>query len=198
MAQAQIIKMIWRLDFQVSYAYLDKRGSALNAMTNTVPNFWDTIGDGSVHLSYVGTTTKPGVARCISAEPSSLNGDLEWRAGTALDRFLNDESFRGTDKIIRELVRVFDVRTVARAGLRMFCLSRYADGRRGRERMLALLDKGLETTASAALGPISDVGFVLEGTTPDKIGYKVTFGPYDEKNVLMSLRVKPSAEDLKL
>ena len=61
MAQAQIIKLIWRLDFAISYAYLDKRGSALNAMTNTVPNFWDTVGDGTVHLSYVGATTKPGL-----------------------------------------------------------------------------------------------------------------------------------------
>ena len=64
--------------------------------------------------------------------------------------------------------------------------------------MLSLLDKGLQTTATSTMGPISDIGLVLEGVTPDKIGYKVLFGPYDEKNVLMSLRIRPSADDLKI
>jgi tetratricopeptide (TPR) repeat protein len=72
MAQPQIIKLIWRLDFDVSYAYLDKRGSALNAMSNTVPNFWDTVGDGTVHSSYVGTATKSGALGNIGFAHMSL------------------------------------------------------------------------------------------------------------------------------
>jgi len=198
MAHAQIIKVIWRLDFNVSYTYLDKRGSALNALSNTVPNFWEIVGDGTVHLSYVGSTTKNDINRTISLEPTSLNGDIEWLAGTALDRFLSDESFRGIDRIVRELLKVCEIRSLGRAGLRLFCVSRFADGKRERERTLVLLDKNIKTVANESLGPINDVGFILEGNTADRIGYKVTFGPFDQKNVLMSLRAKPSADNLKL
>ncbi len=86
-------------------------------MQCTVPRFWDSVGDGALHSSYVGTAAKSGTARFISVEPNSLNGDLEWHTGTAWERFLADESFRGIDKVVRELTRVCEIKTLARAGL---------------------------------------------------------------------------------
>ena len=195
---AQIIRMIWRLDYEVSYAYLDKRGAALNAMSNTVEKFWESLGDGTVHSSYVGNTTKEGSSRFISLEPNSLNGDIEWTAGTELKSVLRDPSFRGTNSVVNELLKVCDIRSVVRAGLRLFCISKFADGKRGRDRIITQLDDHVRSLASASLGPIDDVGFILEGTTADNIGYRANFGPYAEKNVLMSLRNKPNSDNLKV
>jgi hypothetical protein len=50
---AQIVKLIWRLDYGVSYAYIDKRGAALNILSNTVEKFWDVVGDGQIPMSFV-------------------------------------------------------------------------------------------------------------------------------------------------
>jgi hypothetical protein len=112
----QATKLIWRLDFNVSYVYLDKRGTALNAMQNTVKDFWDVVADGTVHSSYTGTTTREDYFRGISVEPNSLNGELEWTSGLDLSRVLKDESFRGTDKVLREVLKVFDIKSVGRSG----------------------------------------------------------------------------------
>ena len=90
---AQIIRMFWRLDFGVSYPYLNKRGSALNAMTNTVTDFWEVVADGTIHSSYVGSTKDSHLYRNISVEPNSLNGDLQWVSGIDLSNVFKDEVF---------------------------------------------------------------------------------------------------------
>lgn len=130
----KIVRLIWRLDFVVSYAYLDQRGTALDAMSNTIENFWEVLADGTVHSSFVGSTTKEGSFRNISVEPNSLNGELEWTSGIDLSRVLRDEAFRGSDKIVRELLKTFALKSVLRAGLRVFCVSSVEDpqGHRGR------------------------------------------------------------------
>jgi hypothetical protein len=97
---AQIVRLVWRLDYEVSYSYLDNRGAALKALKDTIEKFWKVVGDGTVNLSFAGTTDEDGVFRRISLEPTSLNGGIEWRSGTALEGVLRDESFRGTDKVV--------------------------------------------------------------------------------------------------
>jgi hypothetical protein len=59
---------------------------------------------------------------------------------------------------------------------------------------LALIDDGLRTKIGSSLGPISDVGVVLEGTTPDKVNYRLVHGPYDKKNVEQTLEKKPTED----
>jgi hypothetical protein len=195
---AQIIKLLWRLDYGVSYAYLDRRGTALDALANTASNFWDTMADGAVHASYVGMTSRDGKSRMISLEPNSLNGHIEWSSGTGLASVFRDDSFRTIDRIVRELARICEIKTVARLGMRFFCIGEYSDGRKGRERTIGQVDDHLKSSAVTALGPIDDVAFIFEGTTADKVNYRAVFGPYAEKNVIQSLQSKPSEEDFKI
>jgi hypothetical protein len=195
---ARVIRLLWRLDYTASYVYLDKRGAALNALTNTVPNFWDTVADGTIHASYLGTSTKDNVFRFISLEPNSLNGEMQWSSGTDMKSVLQEGPFRSTNNVVREILKVCDIRVLARAGIRFFCVSKFADGNRNRERTFNQLDSGMRTLAASSLGSIEDIGIILEGKAQDGIGYRVTFGPFAEKNATMNLLQKPpNPDDLK-
>src|SRR4051812_16010257 len=50
---ARVIRLLWRLDFDVSYPYLDKRGSALQILNGTVEDFWTTVAPGTLPLSFI-------------------------------------------------------------------------------------------------------------------------------------------------
>src|SRR3972149_6273359 len=123
---AQVIKIIWRLDYETSFAYLDKRGSALSVLGKTEPNFWDSIGDGSANLSFAARARRERRHRTFSLEPTSMNGAVEWPSGTDLSRALQDDSFRGVDKIIRDLIKISEVKVMQRAGIRLFCVEKFA------------------------------------------------------------------------
>jgi hypothetical protein len=190
---AQIVKLIWRLDYPVSYAYLDSRGTALNILSNTVENFWDVLGDGQANMSFLARTNKDDRFRTLSIEPTIISGAIEWGSGIELDRALQDASFRGVDRIVRELLKLFEVKALLRAGVRVMCTEKFADGRRpSRERFLNLIDGELRKKAEVAVGPIQDLGIIFEGQSIDHVSYRATFGPYDKKNVEQILEKKPS------
>lgn len=192
---AKIIKLIWRLDYKVSYAYIDARGTALRAISESVDRFWEVVGDGVLQMSFAARHADEETLRTLSLETTSMNGSLEWRCGIDLARALSSEQFRGIDRITKEMLKVCQIRSVVRAGVRIFALERYADGRKDAlKRTLALIDNGLRTKIGSSLGPISDVGVVLEGTTPDKVNYRVVHGPYDKKNVEQTLEKKPTED----
>jgi hypothetical protein len=193
---AQIIKLIWRLDYPISYAYLDKRGAALNILTNTVEKFWDVIGDGQVNMSFVARTDKDDCFRTFSLETNNINGSIEWRTGIDLNRALQDASFRAVDRIVREHLKLFEIKALARAGVRVMCTEKFADGRRhSHERFLNLIDGELRKKTEAGVGPIQDAGITFEGETTDHFYYRATFGPYEKKNVELMLEKKPTAAE---
>src|ERR1700720_2390624 len=114
---AQIVRLLWRLDYAASYAYLDKRGSALRAITETVKDFWSNVGFAQIPASFAGNYADPRVFRTISLELNSLNGSIEWSSGIDADQVLSDDAFRGTDKIVRELLRLCEIKAMTRAGV---------------------------------------------------------------------------------
>jgi hypothetical protein len=196
---AKIIKLIWRLDYPVSYAYIDGRGRALKAISETVADFWDKSGDGALHMSFAARHTTEDTLRTLSLDPTCLNGTFEWRCGTELSSVLRSEQFRAVDRIARELLKTAEIRKVVRAGVRFFCLERYADGRgNAYDRTLSLLHEPLRTNAGATLGPITDLAITLEGTAEDKVSYRAVHGPYERKNVDLVLEAKPTEDQYKL
>ncbi len=103
---ARVIKLIWRLDYQVSYAYLDKRGTAFQLLMETVKDFWQSGGEGTVQASFAAQHSETAGFRNLSLEPTCMNGTIEWSAGADVSRALQDEAFRGTDRIVKELLRL--------------------------------------------------------------------------------------------
>jgi hypothetical protein len=131
--------------------------------------------------------------RTCSLEPTSVNGAIEWRTGIELGRALQDASFRGADEIVRELLRLLEVKSVSRAGIRIFCTENFADGKRGaHERVLHLIGGELRKKTETAVGPIRDLGIIFEGETTDHFNYRAVFGPYEKKNIELTLEKKPT------
>jgi hypothetical protein len=196
---AQIIKLIWRLDYPISYTYLDKRGAALKVLNDTVERFWDVIAEGQNSTSLTARTEKEDAFRVFSLETNNMNGAIEWRRGTDLSRALQDASFRAVDRIVLELLRLLDIRALTRAGLRVMCTEKFADGRSGaHKRIFALVDGELRKSTEAGVGSIKDVAITFEGETTDHFNYRAIFGPYDKKNVEQALEKKPTEAEYKI
>jgi hypothetical protein len=197
---ATAIKLVWRLDYGVSFAYLDSRGAALNALSNTVEKFWQVVGDGPTNMGFAARADRDGKFRTFSLEPTNMSGAIEWPSGIDLDRVLQDESFRGVDRIVRELLRICEVKSLSRAGIRVTCVGQFADGRRAaHQRFLGLIDKEFREKSEASIGPIRDIGFTFEGESLDHVSYRAIFGPYDKKNAQQTLvEKKPTPEQYEL
>jgi hypothetical protein len=192
---AKIVKLIWRLDYPVSYSYIDARGRALKVIRETVDGFWKSVGDGALHMSFIARHAMEDSLRMLSLETNCLNGAFEWQCGTELSSVLRSEQFRGVDRIARELLKIAEVRRVGRAGVRFFCVENYADGRaNAHDRTLGLLNDRLRANATSSLGTITDVGVVFEGAAEDKVSYRSSHGPYARKNLELILETPPTQD----
>jgi hypothetical protein len=170
---ARIIRLLWRLDFDVSYPYLDKRGSALKVLTDTIQGFWTNVGPGQLPLSFAAEKTEDQKSSTtFSWEMTCLNGATEWAAGIDIDRVFDSPLVRSVDRIVKDALKLGEVRVVKRAGVRVFCVEKFA--------------KKKEQPAADRVGRLvdaaEDVAFIYEGTTDDGLGYRAQFGPYATKN----------------
>jgi hypothetical protein len=191
-----IIRLFWRLDYQPSYTYLDKRGSALRLLTETVDGFWHNVGVGAqIPNSFAANFADARVLRFFSLELTSMNGSIEWSSGIDPERVLTDDAFRGMDKIVRELLRLCEIRTMTRAGVRVICLAKFRGGHSGEgfKRTLAMAGGEVTSKLERGLGEIADFGTIFEGKSTDEVLYRATFGPYARKNVeaLLQRKLEP-------
>jgi hypothetical protein len=53
------MRLIWRLDYSLSYNFMDKLGSVRRIVTETVPNYWAKVIDGNILYSYEGSSRCP-------------------------------------------------------------------------------------------------------------------------------------------
>ena len=152
---SRVVKLIWRLDFKPSYAYIDNRGTALNLLSNTVKDFWATVGDGMQHMSFVARTDNEKAFRTMSIEPTNINGSIEWADTIELKQALQTDEFKSVDKIAKEMLKLFEIKSVVRAGVRCLCVASFADGKRNRHvRMMQHIDKASSAVVESKLGPI--------------------------------------------
>jgi hypothetical protein len=191
---ARVIKLIWRLDYTASFAFFDKPGSALRLLNHTVEEFWNIVGDGANRSLYAQHQDAERF-RTFSVEPVGMNGTMEWLSGIELNRVFRDDAFRGVDRIAKELMKLCEIKLLLRAGLRMFCVENFADGRKDAlRRVSGLLGENFYRQAALRLGLVNDLGLVLEGEAEDKVRYRAMFGPYARKNVEQALQRKPTIE----
>jgi hypothetical protein len=195
----RVINLLWRLDYSPSFAYLDKRGSALRVLNDLIKDYWNSVGvSANLPLSFVAQHSSVIGFRVLSLEPSSMNGAIEWKSGIDLDRVLQDEAFRGTDKIVHDLLKLCEVRVMIRAGVRVICVAKFADGRgQSLRRASKLLDQELRQQTKRVLGEINDIGITFEGIAEDGLSYRSIFGPYARKNVDITLQNKPDESQYK-
>jgi hypothetical protein len=183
---ARVIRLLWRLDFDVSYPYIDKRGLALQALTDTVEGFWTTVGPATLPLSFAAEKIEQDVSHTVfSWEMNNLNGSIEWPLGIDIERIFESPLVRATDRIVREALKVADVRFLNRAGIRVFCVERFATPKEGSsavERLSRLVVEPFREGLARTLGGTNDFALVYEGTAEDGLGYRLQFGPYFRKN----------------
>jgi hypothetical protein len=181
---ARVIRLLWRLDFDVSYPYLDKRGSALKALTDTVEGFWTTVGPGTLPMSFVGEKLEADVSHtAFSWEMSNLNGSIEWPIGVEMDRLFESPLAKSSDRIVREALKLAEVRFLNRAGIRVFCVEKFAKAKGPAvDNVTGLVAAQFREGLAKTLGKIDDFAMIYEGTSEDGLGYRAQFGPYFPKN----------------
>jgi hypothetical protein len=189
---ARVIRLLWRLDFDVSYAYLDKRGSALKVLTETVENFWTNVGPATFPLSFAAEKLEDAAHTSFSWEMNNINGSIEWPVGIEMDRLLESTQFRATDRIVKDALKLAEVRLLNRAGIRVFCVEKFAkeSKRANVEKVAGLVVPQFREGVASTLGRTDDFALIYEGTSEDGLGFRAQFGPYLPKNPSMVFQRK--------
>jgi|SRR6185312_2770188 len=186
---AKVVRLIWRFDFQVSYAYLDRRGSALKVLAETVDRFFDNYGPGQLPFSLVAEKVEQDKSfTTLSWEMTCLNGSSEWPAGLDMSRVFEGPLIRGVDRIVRDALKLGEVRVLSRAGVRLFVAEKFAKRteRTAMDRIGGLTSSRFKEGLSATVGPPDDVAFIYEGADADGLKYRVQFGPFARKNLTLT------------
>jgi hypothetical protein len=111
------------LDFDgVNYALLDRQGTALRILTSVPDGFWSSVGDGRVPRSFAAEFSSETIFRNLNITPMALHGSLESRSGTNLNSISENKDFRLINKMIDLLCNEFEVKRLARCGLRLYCI----------------------------------------------------------------------------
>ncbi len=184
---ARVIKLLWRLDYNVAFGLLDKRGIVLRTLLTEVESYWQHAGTGPLPDSLVASYIGESEARNISVELNSCNGSIEWPLGQDLDRVLSADSFRQLSKILGKILNLCDINAVARAGLRLILVERIAPDATGREAFSRETSNFYVRSVENSIGRVTDIGIVLEGQHEDGVGYKLQFGPTAKKNIAQNL-----------
>jgi hypothetical protein len=194
---ARVMRLIWRLDYPQSYSFMDRLGTVRRIVGETVPEYWTTISDGNILYSYVAIyqNSESGVSRDMSVETQSLNGQLRWGSGIDFVRVFQTDDFRNTEKIVRELLRVMDVKDMKRAGVRFLGMGTFADAKGGAfQRFSRLIANDVVTGVENAVdGNNDDLAIVLTGKTKDEISYRIQCGP-SSRNDFITFFQQPSSE----
>ena len=117
---AQLIRVIWQFDYNISYAYMNNIGLALKALAETIPGFFPTISQGITNDSFTADRRGTSDYALISVERNAILGSMEWTEGIELNRLANHDIFRNCDKISRALFQICELRNVSRAGIRFY------------------------------------------------------------------------------
>ena len=184
---ARVIRLHWRLDFDVSYPYLDKRGTALKALSETVEGFWTTVGPATLPLSFAAEKVDKTSHTVFSWEMSNLNGSLEWPTGIDIERVFENPEVRACDRIVKEALKIADVRFVNRAGIRLFCVEKFAKRQTGSavDRVAGLVGPAFRDGLKETMGRTDDFAVIYEGSSEDGLAYRLQMGPYLPKNPRM-------------
>jgi hypothetical protein len=190
---AKILKLLWRLDHEYSYALLDKKGAVLRTLFTEVKGYWQNASTGALPESLVANFVSAAETRAMSVEPTSCNGSLEWPLGQDLERFLTHDSFRNLSRILEKILNLCEVRGVLRAGIRFILVERADISAGFRDRFARQTSNFYVRCSEEVLGQITDTAIVLEGKHDDGIGYRLLLGLTAEKNILQnSLGIRAS------
>jgi len=182
---ARAIRLLWRLDFDASYPYLDKRGSALQILNTTIEDFWTTVAPGTLPLSFVAEKFEENKSHTsLSWEMTNINGSVEWPIGVDLDSAFESPLLRATDRIVKEALKLAEVRVVRRAGVRVICVEKFAtkSKRPALEHVEGLVSSKFREGLAETLGKPEDFELIYEGSSCDGLSFRAQFGPYAQKN----------------
>ncbi len=183
----QLLKMFWRWDFEPSYAYLDRRGSALRALNKSAPTLFAEVGEGVMPNSFVARNDSHPAkfSGQLSAELNSINGSFEWPVGTKLETLASSKHVRDLDRVLKDLWDVYALDRFARAGIRFVCISSKTSEAFSMQRspLAKFATQNFAAKFRSRFGEASDIGLTIEGSTDAEVKYRIQFGPYAEKNV---------------
>ncbi|MBZ9974630.1 hypothetical protein [Mesorhizobium sp. BR-1-1-10] len=190
----KLIKILWRLDYDLSYAVYDRRGACVRTLLETIPDFLTKVGEARAQNRVTGETEEGAPAINISIDPNSISGAIEWPLGTALKGVLQHPAFRNVNKVASELMAIAEVAKVKRFGIRFIVLIKSAKLPRRYGSVDHMFDEGASRSIRDILGNIEDAAVVVEGKAEDSVNYRVSYGPFAQKNI--DLHLAKSKDDI--
>ena len=181
---ASLARLIFRLDFPYSYEFLDRQGTAIRIMQTGRGDIWDTVGEDPTRHSIIGEKRTEHSFYNLAFEPTTINGVWEDASGLEVSRIIENEIFRLYDDKVREFTKEFNIISVARAGIRLYCADLVGWGSANVTRFSQLVRGSLSTSIQSTLGTVEDIGIHFVGLSDDGIRYNLNRGPLAEADII--------------
>lgn len=194
---AALFRLVWRFDFDVSSAFLDKRGTAFKLLTQETGEFWSRSGfHTNIRDSFFADRLSPNGVRNIVVEPNSISGVFEWYDGMDPAKLLQTEEFKTVDRLLKGLMKHCEITKLNRGGIRLFAVTGPKEENADRlQKSLAVLNGGAREFFITSLNNVTDIAFILEGEMADALKYRLQFGPTEEKNIRVSVQNASDSTD---
>lgn len=198
------MKLIFRLDFPISYDLFDSSGKIIRILNEQFPGYWAQVGETRDARRVTGNTRDDdaGTIRLINVEPTAIHGSLEDRSGISFKEISECEYMEKCDATVTEVLRTFKVTDLTRLGLRLFCTDTYGDRfENPLRKFLNFTDREKTSEFEDEIGTLSDASFTFEGTSEDDVLFRISFGPgekTDLQKVFNEIRVDELEESTHL
>lgn len=178
----QTHRVIYRLDYPFNDKMCDQPGKVIRTIMDGGGERYSEVQDSPLKrmASVEGTTNEGGRRWKLQVAPLYIVLSMEWGEGLVLNELLSVPEFKDALDVIDQLKRVFDVDQIDRAGLRSFLFENIQDVNTLKV-FTKQFDEGLITKVKGSLGDINDIALVCEGEGGDSTIYRLSLGPYFER-----------------
>ncbi len=181
----KIVKLIFRLDFDVNFRVMDQPGKAFECLLSPPEGFWNNIGESVEGRAIRASYSERFLYRNATIDPSTINGVFEILPGVDFEDISENITFNGYSKMVSEFCSVFNIDKINRAGLRIMLFENYGEKFSNPiEKFRGIFNPSFLKSFNSSIGDIKDSGIIFNGVTKDSLNFKINFGGFHNTDIM--------------
>lgn len=187
---AKIIRFIFRLDYDLSYEFMERQVEVFKLIHGFEPDFWKLVEESVDRtLRGVYTNQERTEYRELILEPKVLHLQLETLEGFEFNEFLGSNLLSILSRQIAALCDLCKIEKVRRVGLRVNVADGYGEEYEDSlTNFMSLMNESLVNSLTKIVGEPKDAGIVVDGATPYGTNYKILFGNFRKSDIVKTVQ----------
>jgi hypothetical protein len=183
----RVMRVLFRIDYQVNYKIMDHLGEILGTIQGAAPKYWQAVGESRGNRSAIvrHTDNSTSATANLTVEISNISGSLELPEGVDWDSRPIAVYVKNCSIAAANIMLAYQISTVARIGLRVIVFDHDDIIRNNRRTSFeTLASKNFLKDFEKSFGSVSDLAVTFEGTTSSNVSYRISTGPGSPSDIL--------------